>query len=120
MNVAPPTSDVIERENAEHYSWGDICEGWHLLKADALSVIEERIPPGGSEVRHHHQRARQFFYVLKGVLSLEVNGSEFDLRPGQAINVGPFVPHRAFNRSADHAEFLVISAPPSHGDRVVD
>ncbi len=52
MNVAPPTSDVIERENAEHYSWGDICEGWHLLKADALSVIEERIPPGGSEVRH--------------------------------------------------------------------
>lgn len=111
---------MIERRNAEHYVWGGRCEGWHLLKTEGLSVIEERIPPGGSESRHHHARAGQFFYVLAGVLSFEIDGREFDLTPRQGIEISPTVPHRVFNRSADDAEFLVISSPPSHGDRVLD
>ena len=23
---------VISMENAEHYIWGEVCDGWHLLK----------------------------------------------------------------------------------------
>ena len=65
---------MIDKEGAEHYAWGGMCDGWHLLKGDTLSVIEERIPPGGSEVRHYHEKSRQFFYVLTGVLSFEVDG----------------------------------------------
>ena len=107
----------IDKNNADHYAWGGICEGWHLVKADALSVVEERIPPGGSEVRHRHQRALQFFYVLKGVLSFEVEGTEHVLSPRQGIEVRPSVAHQVFNRSAEEAEFLVISTPPSQGDR---
>jgi mannose-6-phosphate isomerase-like protein (cupin superfamily) len=109
---------MIEKNNAAHYVWGNGCDGWHLLKADALSVIEERIPSDGSEVRHFHEKSRQFFYVLAGVLSLEVDGKELDLRPRQGVEIAPYVPHRAFNRSSEDAEFLVISSPPSHGDRV--
>jgi len=108
---------VIEKANAEHYAWGGICEGWHLLKTNALSVIEERMPPGGSENRHRHQSAAQFFYVLKGVLSFEIDGKEHDLSPRQGVEIKPGVAHRVFNRSAGDAEFLVISMPPSHGDR---
>jgi mannose-6-phosphate isomerase-like protein (cupin superfamily) len=100
--------------------WGGICDGWHLLKSDVLSVIEERIPPGGAEVRHRHQHARQFFYVLSGVLSFEIDGKEFDLTSRQGINVSPGDPHRIFNRSGVDAEFLVISMPSSHGDRMTD
>jgi mannose-6-phosphate isomerase-like protein (cupin superfamily) len=109
--------NLIDKNNAEHYAWGGICEGWHLAKAGTLSVVEERIPPGGSEVRHRHQRALQFFYVLKGVLSFEVEGMEHDLSPRQGIEIRPSVAHRVFNRSAADAEFLVISTPPSHSDR---
>ena len=65
---------VVSIENAEHYRWGDASEGWHLLKSDALSVIEERVPPGDSEARHYHQVAQQFFYVLAGEATLEVAG----------------------------------------------
>jgi mannose-6-phosphate isomerase-like protein (cupin superfamily) len=111
---------VIEKNCAEHYAWGGICEGWHLLKADAVSIIEEKIPPGGSEVPHHHQFATQFFYVLKGTLSFEVSGNEYNLVPRQGIEIRPSIAHRVFNRGAKDAEFLVISTPPSHGDRILE
>ena len=57
---------VISIENAEQYIWGEICDGWHLLKRDDMSVIQERVPAGGAEIMHHHNAARQFFYVLDG------------------------------------------------------
>ena len=49
---------------APHYVWGEGCDGWHLVRAAELSVIEERMSPGTSEKPHLHTRARQFFYVL--------------------------------------------------------
>ena len=52
-------SEVISAANAEHYRWGEVCEGWHLVRAAGLSVIEERMPPGSKEQRHWHERSRQ-------------------------------------------------------------
>jgi hypothetical protein len=52
---------VVSGENAEHYVWGDGCDGWHLVRGDSLSVIEERMPAGAREQRHFHERVRQFF-----------------------------------------------------------
>ena len=54
----------ISRETAELYTWGNGCDGWHLVKDPSLSVIEERMPPGTSEVRHYHQRAQQSLFCL--------------------------------------------------------
>ena len=33
-------------KNAEHYQWGNACDGWHLLKSETLSVIQEKMPAG--------------------------------------------------------------------------
>ena len=104
--------------SAEHYSWGDGCDGWHLVRTPLVSVIEERMPPGTSEVRHYHRNATQFFYVLQGALSIEVDGAECELGPRQSLWIPAGQPHQVFNRSAAAAEFLVVSTPPSHGDRV--
>jgi hypothetical protein len=38
--------EIVSLENAEHYNWGGACDGWHLLKSAALSVIQESVPPG--------------------------------------------------------------------------
>jgi mannose-6-phosphate isomerase-like protein (cupin superfamily) len=67
---------IVSRENAEHYVWGGICDGWHLVKRADLSVIHERMPPGACEVRHYHNRSRQFFFVLSGTATLEINGEQ--------------------------------------------
>jgi len=108
---------VISTESAPHYQWGDNCDGWHLVRTDALSVIEERMPPGTSERSHLHGAARQFFYVLAGELTLELDGTEHRLGANQGLEVAPGLAHQAFNRGEQDVRFLVVSQPPSHGDR---
>ena len=108
----------VEKAGADHYMWAGVNDGWHLVQRDDLSVIEERIQPGASEVRHYHRKARQFFYVLAGELTMEAAGQTYRLAVGQGIEIAPGVPHRAQNRSAVPVEILVTSSPKSHGDRV--
>ncbi len=110
---------VARDDNAEHYSWGNGCDGWHLLKRDDLSVIEERVPPGKSEVVHYHEHARQFFYVLKGTATLVFETENIVLREREGVEVPPKVPHQLRNDSSEVLEFLVVSTPKSHGDRIV-
>lgn len=107
----------VDRANAEHYTWGDACDGWHLLKHPGLSVIQERVPPGSGEVRHFHSRARQFFFVLSGTATLEFDGESVAFGAGQGVHVPPGVEHRFANRSDEAVVFLVISSPSTHGDR---
>ncbi|WP_188760005.1 cupin domain-containing protein [Edaphobacter acidisoli] len=109
---------TISKDTAEHYLWGQGCDGWHLVRTPELSVIEERMPPGTSEARHYHVRARQFFYVLEGELTMEVERSFHTLRAGEGVEIAPGMAHQAFNRSGSDVRFLVTSHPPSHGDRV--
>jgi hypothetical protein len=55
-------TNPIGIDSAQHYIWGGNYDGWHLVRAADLSVIQERVPPGGRETRHVHARARQFFF----------------------------------------------------------
>jgi mannose-6-phosphate isomerase-like protein (cupin superfamily) len=111
--------EAICRKNAEHYVWGKICDGWHLLQDPGLSVIQEQVPPGAGEVRHFHSKARQFFFVLAGEGVMELGDQEVALGPRQGLEVPPRTPHRLLNRGRKDLTFLVISAPMSHGDRVL-
>jgi uncharacterized cupin superfamily protein len=114
---------AVSTSNAEHYTWPSTigtqsCDGWHLHRSGALSVIEERMPPGTAEQRHLHQATTQFFYALAGELSIELNGEEHRLAPCTGLTVPAQTPHQVFNRGGKDARFLVISQPPSHGDRI--
>ena len=102
---------------ARHYTWGGRCDGWHLVDRPELSVIQERMPPGTSEVRHRHRSARQFFYVLRGTARLEADGTLHDLAEGEGLEVAPGTPHQMSNASESELEFIVVSHPHSHGDR---
>lgn len=110
---------IISKRNAEHYIWGDHCDGWHLVKHQDLSVIHERMPANTSEVRHYHNSSRQFFFVLTGEATLEINGEEVVLEAQEGIEVPPLTPHQMFNNSNNEIEFLVISQPTSKGDRIL-
>ncbi len=109
----------VSAATAAHYTWGSGCDGWHLVNRPELSVIRERMPPGTSEARHFHTAARQFFYVLSGSAVLEVDGVDLALAAGQGLEVVPGARHQIFNRSEAPLEFLVVSQPPSHGDRTL-
>lgn len=122
MTAIPPvptdrSAAPISLATADHYTWGDGCDGWHLVRAEGLSVIRERMPPGTAEVRHRHARARQFFLVLAGRLNVEVEGTVHALDTGVGLEIAPGTVHQVMNHEGEDAEFLVISQPPSHGDR---
>ncbi|RFU71050.1 cupin domain-containing protein [Peribacillus saganii] len=109
----------ISKHNAEHYLWGDNCDGWHLVKNQELSIIHEHMPGNTSEVRHYHLHSRQFFFILSGSATLEVNGQRNILKPQEGYEVPPQVPHQIFNHTGSGVELLVISQPNSKGDRVL-
>jgi mannose-6-phosphate isomerase-like protein (cupin superfamily) len=104
---------------AEHYKWGDKCDGWHLVNDENLGVIEEQMPPGTAEVLHYHVRAQQFFFILSGKAVMEMDGRQVRLTAHEGIHVLPGVRHQIRNLSKEPVRFLVISQPPSHGDRVL-
>ena len=112
MNITP--TDIT---NAEHYLWGNACHGWRLLNQDALSVVQERVPPGMGEVKHFHTWARQFFYMLQGVAAIEFDHQTVIFQAGQGVPVEPGVAHRFVNQSSEEVVFLVISTPTTIGDR---
>ncbi len=97
--------------------WGDGCLAWRLLAGADLAVAEETMPPGTAETRHRHRRARQFFYVLAGELTMEMPDGPASLQPGDGLEIPPQLPHRAYNKSHAPVRFLVISVPTTKGDR---
>lgn len=56
----------VDRQSAKHYFWREICDGWHLLERDDLSIIAVKMPPNTSEDMHYHRKARQFFTFSPG------------------------------------------------------
>jgi mannose-6-phosphate isomerase-like protein (cupin superfamily) len=111
--VSEPTCTAT----AEHYAWGEVCDGWRLVHNEKLSVIEERMPAGAREQRHFHRQARQFFYVLAGELTMEIEGQQHALQARQGVEIAPGERHQAINASGEDVRFLVISSPPARGDR---
>ena len=109
---------ITSTENAEHYVWGDVCDGWHLLNRDDLSVIQERAPAGGAEAKHYHNTARQFFYILEGQGEMTFEDKTISLKKGEGIEIAPKVKHQFKNQSDEDVHFLVISVPSTSGDRV--
>jgi len=49
----------ISKDISEHYTWGNNCDGWHLLKTDNLSIIQERMFSGTNEAFHFHHKTQQ-------------------------------------------------------------
>lgn len=117
VRALPATTQAIDCGTAPHYRWGAVGEGWRLLDAPDLSVIEELLPAGGSEQHHRHGRARQCFYVLSGKASIDIDGETVALSAGKALHVAPGVAHCFRNAGATPVRFLVISAPTTRGDR---
>lgn len=108
---------AVERAEAPHYTWGEGCDGWRLVDQDDLSVIEERVPPGGCEEWHLHNRARQFFYVLSGRAEMRTAVGTAQLTAGVGVEVPPGLAHQFANVGESDLVFLVTSTPTTRGDR---
>src|SRR4051812_13473484 len=108
--------EPVSRVNAEHYTWGEGCDGYYLLKRAVVQVIEERMPPGTAERAHRHERSRQLFYVLEGELTMRFQDKDVRVMVGASLEIEQGRVHQARNESGQDVRLLVVSVPPSHGD----
>lgn len=83
-------------QNTDHYTWRVNCDGWHLLKSDTLSVIQERMPHNSKEQLHYHQFEQQVFYILSGTATFEINGQEHVVSAFESIHLPKKTVHRIF------------------------
>lgn len=117
MEKRVSSANPRSRRTAEHYTWGEGCDGWRLVDSPRLAVIEERMPPGTCERLHLHSIAQQFFYVLSGEAVMLYEDKKMVLKSGEGMQIPPRVPHQIRNDSASDVTFLVISEPPTKNDR---
>jgi mannose-6-phosphate isomerase-like protein (cupin superfamily) len=109
---------VIDTNTAPHYIWEEHCDGWHFMDIAGLSVIREKMPPGTREKKHYHQNSNQFFYILNRLATFEISGNTYNVRPQQGISIPLGMIHCIANEETYDLDFLVISQPKSHGDRI--
>jgi quercetin dioxygenase-like cupin family protein len=66
---------------------------------------------GGSPAGLHTHLVDQIFYLLKGTMSIEVDGAESEVEAGSLIVFPSGVPHRNWNKGPEETVHLAINAP---------
>lgn len=117
LNSVQGEPNPLNRRSAPRFTWREVCDGWTFVSANNLNVVLERMPPGTFEVRHVHERTRQWYFVLKGRATVDVGGKLAELSAGSGIEIAPKSPHQLRNDSAGTIEFLVVSSGPPSEDR---
>jgi len=110
---------VVSKNNPlQHYTWGDHCDGWILLEGNDLSVKWERMPPHSAELKHVHEKAQQFFFILKGEAVFEIEQERISVKKEESIHITSGKHHRILNEGNDDLEFLLSSQPSTQRDRM--
>jgi len=109
---------VSKYQPLKHYKWGSDCDGWNLADEEGLSVKQELMPAGNQEVRHFHEAAQQFFYILKGKATFEIENSIIEINAGEGLHIGARKKHRIINQGKEDLEFILCSQPSTKNDRI--
>ncbi|QNF33720.1 cupin domain-containing protein [Adhaeribacter swui] len=77
-----------------------------------FSITEYDLPPNfPGPPSHKHRNYEHAWYVLEGVLSVEVNGKEMTLVKGDFIFIPKYVVHAFSNKSDSAVRLLAIDTP---------
>jgi quercetin dioxygenase-like cupin family protein len=75
-------------------------------------LSETTIEPGfPGPPPHTHEHLHDMFYVLEGVLTMNVDGEETELRPGSFVCAPPGVVHTFSNPGSEPVRFLNFNTP---------
>ncbi len=97
--------------NTPKVEWADNCFSWNLIDRREFSLKMEEIPPGGSSDSHFHASSFQFFFILEGKATIELEGIQFKLKPNEGIEIPFRKKHQITNSSNENLRFLLISCP---------
>jgi len=80
------------------------------------SLAEASVPAGSATQRHYHRLAEEFYFILKGTGTLEIDGETRPVRPGDCALIPPGAWHQ-ISAGEKNLRFLCCCAPPyAHED----
>jgi mannose-6-phosphate isomerase-like protein (cupin superfamily) len=83
------------------------------------SLAEATIPVGQPTQRHYHKLSEEFYFILEGTGTMEINGEERQVQPGDAILISPGAWHQI--TATRQLRLLCCCAPPySHEDTLFE
>jgi len=81
------------------------------------SLAEATLTPGGATERHYHRLSEEFYFILEGGGTMEIDGEERLVGPDDAILIPAGTWHQIRSGEAGELRFLCSCAPPySHDD----
>ena len=79
------------------------------------SLAEATLPVGSATDRHYHKLSEEFYFILEGSGTMEIDGAVKPVGPGDAILIPPSAWHQI--TASVPLRFLCCCAPPySHED----
>ena len=79
------------------------------------SLAEATVPAGTATQRHYHWLSEEFYFILEGSGTMEIDGEERPVSPGDAILIPPNAWHQI--TATQTLRFLCCCAPAySHED----
>jgi len=66
---------------------------------------------GGSPAGMHVHDVDQIFYILRGIMSIEIEGAQYDCSPGSLIVFPAGVRHRNWNAGSQPTVHLAFNTP---------
>lgn len=80
------------------------------LKTCTVNYI--RTPAGGgSPAGRHVHLVDQVFYILSGVMQIEIAGEQYEVGPGTLVTFPAGVPHRNWNAGTEPTIHLAFNTP---------
>lgn len=87
------------------------------LGVTAFGINQMTLRPGERGRIHRHERQEEVYLVLRGTLTLELEGEERDLAEGELARVGPEVRRRLLNRGPGVCVLLALGGAGEHAGR---
>jgi len=85
------------------------------------SLAEATLPAGGYTERHYHRSSEEFYFILEGEGTMEIEGELRKVQPGDAILIPAGSRHQITADSGAGLRLLCCCAPPySHADTFFD
>jgi mannose-6-phosphate isomerase-like protein (cupin superfamily) len=81
------------------------------LGSESAGIYLAEVPPGGEGPRLHVHDFDQFYFVLEGLLTVQISLGCYEVGPNTLIVLPAHVPHRQWNQSSTRERHLAILAP---------
>ena len=80
------------------------------------SLAEATVPPGGATTAHFHRTSEELYLFTAGHGTMELDGEEGEVRPGDCVTIPPGVEHKLRNLSDSHPLVLLCCCAPPYSD----